>query len=112
MTTQPTSADRWAAMGFRPPDGDLAEPDHPVTVDYLQDGRIAVITLNRPAADNAITTEMGALLTEIVESIAIRTEVRVVDPDRSREPSILRRQRPPPAQGDDQAGLAAAKARL
>ena len=28
--------------------------------------------------DNAITTEMGALLTEIVESIAIRLEVRVV----------------------------------
>ena len=49
-----------------------------MTVDYLHDGRIAVITLNRPAADNAITTEMGALLTEIVESIAIRSEVRVV----------------------------------
>ncbi len=76
MTTQPTSADRWAALGFRPPDTDLAEPDQPVTVEYLQDGRIAVITLNRPAADNAITTEMGALLTEIVESIAIRSEVR------------------------------------
>ncbi len=78
MTTEPPSADRWAALGFRPPDSNLAEPEHPVTVDYLHDGRIAVITLNRPAADNAITTEMGALLTEIVESIAIRTEVRVV----------------------------------
>ncbi len=65
-------------MGFRPPDtATLTEPDQPVTVEYLEDGRIAVITLNRPAADNAITTEMGALLTEIVESIAIRTEVRV-----------------------------------
>ena len=49
MTTQPTSADRWAALGFRPPDRDVAEPDQPVTVDYLHDGRIAVITLNRPA---------------------------------------------------------------
>ncbi len=78
MTTQPTSADRWAALGFRPPDTSLAEPDQPVTVDYPHDGRIAVITLNRPAVDNAITTEMGALLTEIVESIAIRSEVRVV----------------------------------
>jgi enoyl-CoA hydratase len=78
VTSEPNSADRWAALGFRPPDSDVAEPDHPVTVDYLHDGRIAVITLNRPAADNAITTEMGALLTEIVESIAIRTEVRVV----------------------------------
>ncbi len=78
MTTQPTSADRWAALGFRPPDSDVAEPDQPVTADYLHDGRIAVITLNRPAVDNAITTEMGALLTDIVESIAIRAEVRVV----------------------------------
>ena len=48
-----------------------------MTVEYLTDGRIAVITLNRPAADNAITTEMGALLTEIVEGVAIRTDVRV-----------------------------------
>ena len=37
-----------------------------------------MITLNRPHADNAITTEMGARLTEIVESIAVRTAVRVV----------------------------------
>jgi enoyl-CoA hydratase len=78
VTTPPTNSDRWAAVGFRPPEGDAAEPDQPVTIDYLHDGRIAVITLNRPAADNAITTEMGALLTEIVESIAIRSEVRVV----------------------------------
>jgi enoyl-CoA hydratase len=78
MTTeQPTNADRWAALGFRPPDTDLTEPAQPVTVEYLKDGRIAVITLNRPAADNAITTEMGALLTEIFEGVAIRTDVRV-----------------------------------
>ena len=42
------------------------------------DGQIAVITLNRPHADNAITTEMGARLTEVVETIAVRTAVRVV----------------------------------
>ena len=47
-------------------------------VDYLSGGRVAVITLNRPHADNAITTEMGARLTEIVETIAVRTAVRVV----------------------------------
>ena len=40
--------------------------------------RSRVITLNRPHADNAITTEMGARLTEIVETIAVRTAVRVV----------------------------------
>ena len=42
-------------------------------VDYVSDGRIAVITLNRPHADNAITTEMGARLTEILETIAVRS---------------------------------------
>ena len=47
-------------------------------VDYLADGRVALITLNRPHADNAITTEMGARLTEIVETIAVRPAVRVV----------------------------------
>ena len=47
-------------------------------VDYLSEGQVALITLNRPHADNAITTEMGARLTEIVETIAVRTAVRVV----------------------------------
>jgi enoyl-CoA hydratase len=36
-----------------------------------------VITLNRPHADNAITTEMGARLTEILETIAVRPSIRV-----------------------------------
>jgi enoyl-CoA hydratase len=49
-----------------------------VLVDYSADGRVAVVTLNRPHADNAITTEMGARLTEVVETIAVRTAVRVV----------------------------------
>ena len=46
-------------------------------VDYRDDGSIAVITLNRPHADNAITTEMGARLTEVLETIAVRPAVRV-----------------------------------
>ena len=50
----------------------------PVLVDYRHGDQVAVITLNRPHADNAITTEMGARLTEIVETIAVRTAVRVV----------------------------------
>ncbi|HEY2656667.1 MAG TPA: enoyl-CoA hydratase-related protein [Solirubrobacteraceae bacterium] len=45
-------------------------------LDYRGDGAIAVITLNRPHADNAITTEMGARLTEILETIAVRPAVR------------------------------------
>ena len=77
MSAQPTGADRWAALGFGPPAADLPEPDQPVVVDYIHDGRVAVITLNRPAADNAITTEMGSLLTGILETIAVRIEVRV-----------------------------------
>ncbi len=73
-----TSTDRWQALDFGPPSSDLAEPDSPVLVEYLSDGRIAIITLNRPNADNAITTEMGAKLSEVVETIAVRPTVRVV----------------------------------
>ena len=65
-------------MLFRsPPPSDFSEPEFPVLVEYLSDGRVALITLNRPP-DNAITTEMGALLTEIVETIAVRPSVRAV----------------------------------
>src|SRR5205085_387121 len=46
-------------------------------VEYAADERVARITLNRPHADNAITTEMGAELTEILETIAVRPSVRV-----------------------------------
>ena len=46
-------------------------------LDYVADGHVAVITLNRPQADNAITTEMGARLTEILETIAVSSSVRV-----------------------------------
>ena len=73
-----SSTDRWAALDFGPPAPDVEETEAPVLLDYLSDGRVARITLNRPHADNAITTEMGALLTEVVEEIAVRTAVRVV----------------------------------
>ena len=73
-----TSYGRWAALDFGPPPSDVPEPESPVLVDHRSGGRIAVITLNRPHADNAITTEMGARLTEIVETIAVRPAVRVV----------------------------------
>src|SRR3954453_16006318 len=72
------STDRWAALDFEPPAADVEEPEAPVLLDYLSGGRIALITLNRPGADNAITTEMGALLTAVVEETAVRTAVRVV----------------------------------
>ncbi len=73
-----SGTDRWAALDFAPPDPDIEETEAPVLLDYLSEGQVARITLNRPHADNAITTEMGALLTEVVEAVAVRTAVRVV----------------------------------
>jgi enoyl-CoA hydratase len=78
VATNPTSTDRWSALDFGPPPSGLDEPESPVLVDHLSEGRVALITLNRPHADNAITTEMGARLTEIVETIAVRPAIRVV----------------------------------
>ena len=78
MATTPTGTDRWKELDFGPPPSDLDEPDQPVLVEYVAGERVARITLNRPHADNAITTEMGALLTEILETIAVRPTVRVV----------------------------------
>ena len=72
------TTDRWAALDFGPPPSDGAEPDSPVLLDYVSGDRVAVVTLNRPHADNAITTEMGARLTEVVETIAVQTAVRAV----------------------------------
>jgi len=63
-------------LGFRTP-GDVAEPDQLVLVEYVSDGRVAIITLNRPHADNAITTELAAQLIEILETIGARSSVRV-----------------------------------
>ena len=78
MATTSTGTDHWRSLDFGPPPTDLTEPDSPVLVDYLSGERVALITLNRPHADNAITTEMGARLTEIVETIAVHPAVRVV----------------------------------
>ncbi|MFJ4107087.1 enoyl-CoA hydratase/isomerase family protein [Oerskovia enterophila] len=78
MSTTPEGTDRWKALDFAPPAADAPEPESSVLVEYQHDDQIAVVTLNRPHADNAITTEMGARLTEVVETIAVRTAVRVV----------------------------------
>ena len=68
---------RWKALDFGPPAvGQDTEPA--VLLDEVQDGRVAVITLNRPHADNAITTEMGAQLTDALETVAVTTAIRVV----------------------------------
>jgi len=77
MTPGPIRTDRWDALDFGPPSSDEDEPAESVLVEMLSDGRVAVITLNRPHADNAITTEMGARLTEVLETIAVTPSVRV-----------------------------------
>ena len=63
-------------LGYRKPVDDT-EPDQLVFVEYVSDGRVAIITLNRPHADNAITTELATQLIEILETIAARSTVRV-----------------------------------
>ena len=67
---------RMQRIGYREPT-DGAEPEQPVLVEYFCDGRVAVVTLNRPHADNAITTELAAHLIEVLETIAARVDVRV-----------------------------------
>ena len=62
-------------IGYRTPD-EVAEPDQLVLLEYVSGGRVAIITLNRPHADNAITTELAATLIEILETIAARSSVR------------------------------------
>ena len=63
-------------IGYRPPEN-VAEPDELVLVEYVSGGHVAIITLNRPHADNAITTELAAQLIEVLETIAARPSVRV-----------------------------------
>jgi len=63
-------------LGYRTPDA-VAEPNSLVLVEYVSAGAVAVITLNRPHADNAITTELAAQMIEVLETIAARPSVRV-----------------------------------
>ena len=82
MTDQQTSeqsrtTDRWRVLDFGPPSA-VEDSEPAVLVTHVDDGRVAVVTLNRPHADNAISTEMGVLLTDALETIAVKGEVRVV----------------------------------
>lgn len=67
---------RMGRLGYRPPTS-TEEPDQLVLVEYVSGERVAVITLNRPHADNAVTTELAAQLIEVLETIAARPSVRV-----------------------------------
>jgi enoyl-CoA hydratase/carnithine racemase len=78
QATDSPATHRWDALDFAPPAPDVEETGPPVLLEYWSGDRIAVITLSRPHADNAITTEMGTLLTQAVETVAVRTAVRAV----------------------------------
>ena len=99
VTTTEPSTDRW--KDFAPPPTGGEEPEQPVLVDYLADGRVALITLNRPHADNAITTEMGTRLTECSRPSRSSTSVRVAVITGAGDTRLLGRQRPAPAQEHD-----------
>ena len=71
-----TTTTKMRRIGYRPPEN-VAEPDELVLVEYVSAGRVAIITLNRPHADNAITTELAAQLIEVLETIAALPSVRV-----------------------------------
>jgi enoyl-CoA hydratase len=75
--TQQGDTDRWGGLDFGPPPADIVEPQHPMLLEYLCGGQVAVVTLNRPQARNALTTVMAARLTEFLEEIAARPTVRV-----------------------------------
>jgi enoyl-CoA hydratase len=74
--TQADQKTRMQRLGYRAP-ADVPEPEQLVLVEYASSGRVAIITLNRPHADNAITTELAEQLIEVLETIAARTTVRV-----------------------------------
>ncbi|WP_285115439.1 enoyl-CoA hydratase-related protein [Leifsonia sp. fls2-241-R2A-40a] len=69
---------RWKNLDFPLPPADAEEPASSVLSEDHDGGRIVLLTLNRPHAGNAITTELGARLTRALEDVAVRTEVRVV----------------------------------
>ena len=52
---------RMHQIGYRAP-ADVPEPDQLVLLEFVSGGRVAIITLNRPHADNAVTTELAATL--------------------------------------------------
>ena len=70
------SETRMGRLGYRPPE-DVPEPEQLVLLEFVQEGRVALITLNRPHADNAITTELAVQFIEVLETIAARPSVRV-----------------------------------
>jgi enoyl-CoA hydratase len=51
---------------------------NPVLLEHREDGRVAVVTLNRPSVMNAMNTAMGRRLAEVLDEISAQARVRVV----------------------------------
>lgn len=75
--TDTAATDRWKPLDFGPPAPDDDDPARSVLLELTTGGAVAVITLNRPQADNAISTAMGVRLTEVLETIAVEPSIRV-----------------------------------
>ncbi len=71
------SKTRMQQLGYQPP-LNVSEPEQLVLLDVVSGGRVAIITFNRPHADNAITTELAAQGIEALETVAARTSIRCV----------------------------------
>lgn len=56
---QPNTAERWGGVDPTPPPADMVEPKEPVLLEYVSNGRIAIITLNRPQANNRLNGALG-----------------------------------------------------
>ena len=75
----------------------MTEPNVPVLLDVGE--RIATITLNRPEARNALSSEVLRLLPRLMHEADTDDDVDVDHPDR-RRPGVLRRARPQGARLD------------
>ena len=71
----PNSPERWGGVDPKPPPH-FDEPKDPVLLEYVHDGRTAIITFNRPQAGNTVTTALGVRFAEIMEEIEAKVTVR------------------------------------
>ena len=86
-----TAKPGWGRLGYRPP-LDVPEPEQLVLLEFVLNQRVAVITLNRPHADNAITTELAVQFIEALETIAARPQCGSRSsprPGTARSPSVV-----------------------
>ncbi|MFQ5879670.1 MAG: enoyl-CoA hydratase/isomerase family protein [Dehalococcoidia bacterium] len=54
------------------------EPENPALLDYLRQGRVALVTLNRPHVLNAFNTALALRLIEVLDEVAQRPSLRVI----------------------------------